>query len=148
MSETPPQPNGAVRWRPVLPVTMVIIAVVVAVGAVTGLIFLLYEETRGPGEILRRFATAVDEGDCPGSYELLDDSVRARFDEDAWCSMLPEVDGLIDADFDLRRSVLEEDVAIVTISGTGVEVWRLKRFGDRSWRVLGPEDGSFETPPP
>jgi hypothetical protein len=147
MSDTPARPNGEVRWRPVLPVTVMAIAAIVAVGAVTGLILLLYRETRGPGEILRRFATAVDADDCEGSFELLDEGVQARVGEDAWCEALPDVDRQIDADFDLRRSVLEGDVAIVTIGDSPVEVWRLSRFGDRSWRVLGPEGEPFVAEP-
>jgi hypothetical protein len=147
MSDTPARPNGEVRWRPVLPVTVMAIAAIVAVGAVTGLILLLYRETRGPGEILRRFATAVDADDCAGSFELLDESVQERVGEDQWCAALPRVDEQIDADFDLRRSVLEEDVAIVTIGNSSVEVWRLRRFGDRSWRVLGPEGEPFVAEP-
>jgi hypothetical protein len=128
----------------VLPTAVVIIAIVVAVGAVTGLIFLLYQETRGPGEILRQFARAVDEGDCPASYELLDESVRARMTEEAWCGRLPQVDQQLDADFTLERAVLlPGDEAIVRVSNGQVDAWTLRRFGQRSWRVVGPEDGSF-----
>jgi hypothetical protein len=139
MAQTPPA-NGAVRWRPVLPATVVIVSIVVAVGAVSGLILLLYRETRGPGEILREFARAVDAGDCGGSYELLDDSVQAVLEEDEWCERLPAVDRQIDADFDLEQAVLEGDRAIVQVTGPGSRTWILNRFGERSWRVVGPED--------
>jgi hypothetical protein len=147
VSATPPQADGAVRWRPVLPTTVVVISIVIAVGAVTGLIALLYRETRGPGEILREFARAVDEGDCAGSYGLLDESVHAAVTEDAWCDRLAEVDRQIDADFTLERAVLEGDEAVVHIGGAPTESWSLQRFGERSWRVLGPgESGSFAEP--
>jgi hypothetical protein len=132
------------RWRPVLPTTVVVISIVVAVGAVTGLIALLYRETRGPGEILREFARAVDEGDCAGSYGLLDESVQASLNEDAWCDRLAEVDRQIDADFTLEQAVLEGDEAVVHIRGAPTESWSLQRFGERSWRVVGHgEGGSF-----
>jgi hypothetical protein len=144
MGETPPAANGAVRWRPVIPTVIVVIAIVVAVGAVSGFILLLYEETRGPGEILRRFAQAVDEGDCAGSYDLLDESVRAGVTEDEWCQRLPEVDREVDADFTLDRAVLRGDEAIVHVTGLATDTWTLRRFGERSWRVVGPgDDGSF-----
>jgi hypothetical protein len=143
MSETSSTPDGAVRWRPVLPTAVVVTAIVVAMGAVSGLIFLLYQETRGPGEILRQFAQAVDEGDCPGSYDLLDESVQTRTTEEAWCQRLPQVDRHLDADFTLDRAVLLGDEAIVRVSDGEIEAWTLRRFGERSWRVVGPEDGSF-----
>lgn len=144
MSGTPSQADGAVRWRPVLPTIVVVISIVIVVGAVTGLILLLYRETRGPGEILRQFARAVDDGDCPGSYELLDDSVHAAVGEDAWCDRLAEADRQIDADFTLEQAVLEGDEAVVHIRGAATETWTLRRFGERSWRVVGPgENGSF-----
>jgi hypothetical protein len=122
---------------------VVIIAIVVAVGAVTGLIFLLYQETRGPGEVLRQFARTVDEGDCAASYELLDESVRARMTEEGWCGRLPQVDRQLDADFTLERAVLLGDEAIVHLSNGDVDAWTLRRFGERSWRVVGPEDRPF-----
>jgi hypothetical protein len=121
--------------------TLVVAAILVAVGAVTGLILLLYQETRGPGEILREFARAVDTGDCGGSYGLLDETVHARIAEDEWCDRLPVVDREIDADFDLEQAVLQGDRAVVHVSGVPTDTWTLARFGDRSWRVLGPDGG-------
>jgi hypothetical protein len=125
----------------VLPIAVVVVAIVVAVGAVTGLIFLLYQETRGPGEILRQFAQAVDDGDCGASYDLLDESVRARIAEDAWCERLPQVDRQLDADFTLDRAVLLGDESIVHLSDG--DAWTLRRFGERSWRVVGREGAPF-----
>jgi hypothetical protein len=142
-----PEENGYRRGRPRLPTGVIVAAIVIALLAVSGLLFLLYRETRGPGEILRRFAQAVDDGDCAGSYELLDERLRRDVAEDMWCASLPSVDEQIDADFDLDRAVLQEDEAEVHISGAGAEVWRLRRYGERSWRVLGP-DGGFPAPLP
>jgi hypothetical protein len=86
----------------------------------------------------------VDAQDCGGSYELLDTSVQEALAEDQWCEQLPEVDGLLDADFDLGQAVLRGDAAEVHIDGSEQETWRLQRFGERSWRVLGPvPPGSF-----
>jgi hypothetical protein len=115
--------------------------VVLAVVIVSGLIFLLYEETRGPGQILREFAREVDGGDCAASYELLDGTVHDSMDEEAWCQRLPEVDQMIDATFTLEQAVLQQDTAIVMISGSAEDTWELRRFGERSWRVLGPPGG-------
>jgi hypothetical protein len=136
-----PEENGFRRERPRLPTGLIVAAVLIALLAVSGLIFLLYRETRGPGEILREFALAVDNGDCAASYDLLDSSVQGEIDEARWCQDLPGVDSQINAEFDLDRAVLEGDEAEVHVSGIEVTVWRLRRFGDRSWRVLGPEAG-------
>lgn len=139
MSETPAQPNGAVRWRPAVPTVVVATSLVVAVGAVSGLLFLLYNRTRGPGEILREFARRVDAGDCAGSYRLLDSSTAGEIDEATWCEGLDRVDRAIDADFDLRQATLRGDVAVVQVEGPEVPDWRLSRHGN-SWRVLVPPE--------
>lgn len=133
--------NGT-RARPRLPTGIVIGAVVVALVAVSGLILALYRETRGPGEILRRFAEAVDKGDCETSYDLLHGTVRATLDEAHWCEgTMADADAMIDADFALELAVLEGDRARVEVSGVPESVWILGRHAERSWRVIGPEDG-------
>lgn len=142
MSDAPPGENGARPGTPRLPTGLVAASVAIALLAVSGLIFLLYRETKGPGEILRQFATAVDKRDCSGSYDLLDEEVRASFDEDDWCSnVLPSVDDSLDADFTVERAILEGDTANVQVSGVELTEWRLRRYGERSWRVVGPEPG-------
>lgn len=141
MAESPSRSNGF-RWpRTGLPLRLLVLAVVLALVIVSGLIALLYEETRGPGEVLRQFAREVDSADCEGSYELLDESVRAEFDQERWCEIQIEVDRIIDADFTLEQAVLQADTAILMISGSTQHTWELSRFGERSWRVLGPPGG-------
>ncbi|MDQ4005894.1 MAG: hypothetical protein M3135_06290 [Actinomycetota bacterium] len=142
MTEAAAENDGESRITARLPVGWVLGGIAFALLIVTALIFLLYEETRGPGEILRDFARRVDAADCPGSYELLDDAVRASFSEDQWCNEVrPSLDDGLDADFTLERSVLEGDVAQVQISGVPITEWELTRFGERSWRVVGPPEG-------
>ena len=142
MSDAPSGQNGARPGAPRLPTGLVAASVAIALLAVSGLIFLLYRETKGPGEILRQFATAVDARDCSGSYDLLDEEVRASLDEDGWCSnVLPSVDASLDGDFMVERAILEGDTASVQVSGVELTEWRLRRYGERSWRVIGPEDG-------
>jgi hypothetical protein len=138
----PSDENGFRGDRPRLPTGLVAVSVAVALLAVSGLLYLLYQETRGPGEILRRFAQAVDEGDCGTSYDLLDASVQAGVTEDSWCSQgLAAADEAIDADFTLERAVLEGNRARVEIGGSTAGEWILGRYGDRSWRVIGPTGG-------
>ena len=141
MSDAPPGQNGDRRSAPRLPTGLIAASVAIALLAVSGLIYLLYRATRGPGEILRRFAGAVDAQDCPASYDLLHDEVRAEIGQESWCGALPSVDAQIDSGFTLERAVLEGDVARVEIAGAQETTWELGRHGDRSWRVLGPEGG-------
>jgi hypothetical protein len=142
MTEPGAERDGEPRIAARLPVGWVLGGIAFALLILTGLIYLLYEETRGPGEILRDFAERVDVSDCPGSYELLDEGVRAGFSEEQWCSeLLPSIDDGLDADFTLERTVLEGDVAQVLVSGVTLTDWELARFGERSWRVVGPAEG-------
>ncbi|MGH2692976.1 MAG: hypothetical protein ACRDHM_10825 [Actinomycetota bacterium] len=145
MSEPEPAENGYGRVRPRLPLGIVVASIVIALIAGSALIYVLYKETKGPGEILREFAERVDRGDCAGSYELLDEGVRSGFTEELWCTQtLPLLDEGLDADFTLEHAVLEGDTAEVEISGVELTRWRLNRFGERSWRVVGPKEGLGE----
>jgi hypothetical protein len=138
MSERPGE-NGYPRARPRLPTGVVVASIVVALVAVSGLIAVLYRETRGPGEVLRRFAEALDAGDCDGAFGLLHESVAAEVEQAAWCGeSLRTLDTQLDADFRMERAVLEGDVARVEVSGVPTTEWLLRRHGERSWRVVGP----------
>ena len=142
MTDAEPGENGHRAEAPRIPLWIAIGSTVIALASLSVLLLLLYRETRGPGEILRRFATAVDEGDCPASYDLLDESVQAVLAEAAFCSeMFPSLDAALDANFTVERAVLQEDVATVELSGVRLTEWQLRRYGERSWRVLGPEGG-------
>ncbi len=128
--------------RPRLPLWITIVSIVIALASVSVLLLVLYEETKGPAEILREFARRVDRGDCQGSYDLLDEEVRAGLTEEQWCTQsLPPIDEGLDSDFDLESAFLEDDVYEVEISGAELTTWRLRRFGERSWRVVGPPEG-------
>lgn len=134
--------NGSDSVRPRVPMWIATVSVIVALASASALVYLLYKETRGPGEILREFARRVDRHDCEGSYDLLDESVRADITEEPWCTdLLPLVDEGIDSDFDLEQAVLEGDTARLEISGVPITDWELARFGERSWRVVGPAGG-------
>ncbi|MGH2722933.1 MAG: hypothetical protein ACRDI0_01490 [Actinomycetota bacterium] len=137
MAETPSEPNGALRWRPAVPTTLVAISVVIAVGAVSGLLFLLYNRTRGPGEVLREFARRVDAQDCRGAYRMLARAEARAIPEETFCGAIDRLDEALDADFDLQQAVLQGQVASVHISGPEITVWKLERHRN-SWRVLLP----------
>lgn len=140
MAEPPTRPNGAAAWRPSLPTALVIASMVVAVLAVSGLLFLLYTRTTGPGQVLREFIEQVEAGDCQGTFGMLDPSLR--IDPGTWCEDLGDLAAQVDSRFAVQQVVLEEDIALVGVRNPdGTEaVWRLRR-DDRSWRVLGPLTG-------
>ena len=138
MTERPPERNGTPRWRPGLPTGLFVLSIVVAIVAVTGLIYLLYNRTQGPAEVLRDFARAADRGDCEAAYELLDERVREGLDQGTFCTLrFATVDEGLDAGFTLDRVVYHQSTqtADVTITNAGIETWRLKRHGN-TWRVV------------
>jgi hypothetical protein len=140
MAEHPTRPNGAAAWRPTLPTALVVAAMVVAVVAVSGLLFLLYTRTTGPGQVLREFIQQVEAGDCQGTHGMLDPSLRV--DPETWCENLGDLAAQVDSGFAVQQVVLEEGIALVRVRNPdGTEAaWRLSR-DDRSWRVLGPLTG-------
>jgi hypothetical protein len=140
MTDPEPGENGYQQPRLRLPIWITIVSILLAIGSVSVLVLVLYEETKGPAEILREFARRVDRDDCAGSYELLDEGWRA-IPEEEWCTdFLSSIDEGLDADFTLEHAVLEGDVAELEISGVAYTKWGLSRYGERSWRVRGAED--------
>ena len=131
------------RQRPAIPTLLLIAAIVVAVGAVSALIWVLFSETEGPAPVLRTFAERVRDDDCPGSHELLDLDVRQATPQEAWCAALPRVRELLDPGFEVEQMLLREGVAELTIRSrlsSEAQVWSLRKVDD-TWRVLGPTGG-------
>jgi hypothetical protein len=137
MADPAPE-NGSPRWRPVVPTTLIVVAVLIALVAVSGLIYLLFRETVGPGQVLREFSMKVEVQDCPGSFELLDPQLANGIGRDPWCNGLRSLSRHINPGFDIDRVVLEGELARIEVSGQGVTQasWFLSRDG-RSWLVRG-----------
>jgi hypothetical protein len=146
MADNPTRENGERGWRPVVPTTVVVIAILIALVAVSGLIYLLFQETVGPGQVLRDFSRRVEVQDCPGSFQLLDPEIADRIGESEWCNALPALSQHINPGFDIERVVLEGELARIDLDGEGVTPasWFLSRDG-RSWLVRGVE-GDVEFP--
>lgn len=130
--------NGQPRWRPAIPTALVVVSMAVALIAVSALIYVLFQETVGPGEVLRSFAERLADEDCPGSYDLLDASVRSSIAEEAWCQEVARLAEQLPPEFEIERVILEGTDARVDVSGGGTTAgaWFLRRE-DRSWAVLG-----------
>lgn len=137
MTEERPQPNGSPGWRPGLPGGVLVAAILVALLAVSGLIYLLYNRTVGPAEVLREFAENLDAGDCVAAYDLLDERSRGAVSEEEFCAAdVPRLDEELDADFTLDRVVYHRQTQTADVTVVGREdPWRLKRDGN-SWRVV------------
>lgn len=149
MGDQPPLDGGG-RWpRAALPTTIVIVSVVVALASVSGLLYLLFRQTTGPGPVLRDFVQRVEDGDCAGSYDLIHPSVGLT--EGAWCSSLAQVAAQVDPGYEVEQMVFDpkRGVAQLTISSPeGESVWALRRE-DRDWLVLGAVEGvDFPGPAP
>jgi hypothetical protein len=78
-SNAPQGGDDASRYqRPRLPWIITFTSLVVAVGAVSLLIFILYRQTTGPGEVARDFLEAVRSGDCEAAADLGVDAFRSQ----------------------------------------------------------------------
>jgi len=142
--------NGAAERPRAIPTSILAIAIIVAVGAVSALLYVLFQETEGPGPTLRRFAeqvrSDVEAGEgCARSYTLIDTRVRASLAEEDWCRALPHAAERLDPGFSVQQMLLRGRVAELTIRSrlaTTSEVWLLRKVDD-AWVVVGPE-GGFE----
>lgn len=138
MADNTTRDNGERGWRPVVPTTVVVMAILIALVAVSGLIYLLFQETVGPGQVLRDFSRRVEVQDCPGSFQLLDPEIADRIGESQWCNGLRVLSQHINPGFGIQRVELREGIAHIEIDGEGVTPasWFLSRDG-RSWLVRG-----------
>jgi len=130
------------RPGPIVPPALLLGSIVVTTVLISGLLFLLFRKTEGPAPVLRDFAQRVREGDCSGSYALLDTSVQDSVTEETWCSEFASVGGLLDPAFRVEEMELLDRVAELRLEdgAAAAPVWRLRKIGG-SWRVLGPAEG-------
>jgi hypothetical protein len=139
-----------------VPLAVVVVSILVAVGAVSALIFVLFKSTTGPGQELRHYYEKVADGDCEAAYAELSTKLRSRTEEKNFCVQIhavPEPTGITiksvtgfgepPARFALVM-VLEEGPGAVTESVT----WKMVREGS-SWRIaLFPADTNAACPCP
>jgi hypothetical protein len=76
------------RYRSSIPLVVVAGALVVAVAAVSVLIFVLFKKTTGPGQVVRAYYSAVAARDCGAAYGDLAPAVRARVSRGRFCDAL------------------------------------------------------------
>ena len=132
--------NGEAEWpKPAIPNWVVFVAVAVAVLAVSALIWVLFQETTGPGEIVHRYYGAAASGDCETAYSLLSPTLQQDVGHDPFCS--GTLDASLPADPKIASVTLtgpeaSARAAAVTVDqGDGPSmVWSLERLGD-TWVI-------------
>ena len=68
-----------------------ILSLVIAVGAVSALILILFRNTTGPGQTLRRYYQAVAADDCSQAYASLSSPLHDAIPEDRLCTAVAAV---------------------------------------------------------
>jgi hypothetical protein len=95
--------------RPAIPTVVLIVAIVIAVGAVSGLIYLLFKTTTGPGQTLRHYYEDVAAGDCDAAYGLLSTRLRKEVSHESFCVSVRHAE----------RSGVPSEVKIKSVTGYG-----------------------------
>jgi hypothetical protein len=153
MSDVPSDGNGMRRRRiTALPLVVVVVSLLVAVGAVTALIFVLFKTTTGPGQTLRQYYQAVSARDCGEAFSKLSSSLRETQRPGPFCRKVLSV----------VRNGAPDDVQIVAVTGLGEPpakfarvtvreigphsnpnpvVWRMEREGGRWFVADFPDTG-------
>lgn len=123
-------------------------AIVVAVLAVTALVWVLFQNTVGPGEVVRGLYDAAAEGDCDTSWDTLSPSLRESMDRDAFCASVTQISAPQESVRVDKVTLLGEEGeatrAEVTIDEAGtLVVWEVERDADDWYVVSLPRDGIF-----
>ena len=139
----PHEPHERPSYDP-FPLWEVAVAVAAVILVVGVLVFLLFQRTSGPGEVLNDFYTAASEGDCEAAQEELTPQLQGRIPADQLCPMLEQA-GLV-PDFEIVELTLTGDpgsAANVIISGGSTvgdpdaeSAWAFQLVEDE-WRIDG-----------
>ena len=141
----PPATTESDKGSPGIPMWIAVASWVIATGAITVLIAVLFQRTTGPGEVLHDYYRAVSAQDCTGAYDLLGDQARAETSRETFCEFISD-EGRLPADFAIQTSVLNgpsEDLANVTVveqgsgASPGTVTWALARSED-GWALTSP----------
>ena len=160
MEQPPSRPDGFRRERTrAIPLAVLAVAVLVAVGAVSALIYVLFKTTTGPGQTLRQYYQAVSSRDCEMAYGLLSSSLRKTQREEPFCRRVERVvENGAPRDVEIRTVVGFGEpparFARVTVEEIGRNAsdepvtWRMVREGD-AWLVAQfPDTGRCEVRKP
>jgi hypothetical protein len=134
------------RNGPAIPLLVVVISLVVAAGSVSVLLYVLFQKTTGPGQVVREYYADVLGGDCDSAYGLLSSRLQRRTQKDAFCEAVrvARVSGSVPGSISIVTVTGHGEppatTAEVTIQEHGPQalagpvVWRMVREG-HDWRV-------------
>ena len=136
--------NGAAEWpKPAIPNGVVVACVVVALLAVSALLWVLFQKTTGPGEIVNRYYQAAADGDCDAAYGLLSRGLQQANAHDSFCAGLQTAQLPADPKIESvtlvgpEGSAREAEVSVDTCGSTAV--WKLERADD-TWVITSLAD--------
>lgn len=147
MSE-PGEPQPSSRTRTIPPWASAL-SIVVAVLAMTALVWVLFKGTAGPGESVRGFYDAVGSGDCDAAWEALAPSARGDADQASFCAKASDAAATVPGGVHVQQVTLlgeegEASRARVTMEEGDVSaVWSVERNGDRWYVTALPSEGIF-----
>lgn len=147
MEDESARSNGSAEWpKPAIPNWVVVVSMAVAVLAVSVLLWVLFQKTTGPGEIVHRYYKAAAGGDCDGAYALLSPALQQAQERDSFCSGLDASQG-VPSDPKIGSVTLvgpegmakEAAVSVDACVGGPPIVWQLEREGD-TWLITSLPD--------
>jgi hypothetical protein len=143
------EPGSTQARPPVIPRWVSALSIVVAMVAVTALVWVLFKQTVGPGESVRSVYDAVSQGDCPGAWSALSQELQAARDEAAFCDSLADVSPDVPDGVHVQKVVLLGDEGEATRADVSMQegdeavVWSVARNGD-AWLITAlPESGAL-----
>ena len=117
------------------PMWITVVAIIIATLFASALVYVLLNETSGPGEALKAFYVAMDDGDCADAFEL-----TTGADETKVCSTADEVAGAITSEPRIASITLagqDGDTATVTateVPGGHPVAWEIQLV-DATWLI-------------
>lgn len=117
------------------PLWITVVAIIIATLFASALVYVLLNETTGPGEALKAFYTAMDDGDCTDAIEL-----TTGVDESNVCAKADEVVGTVAEAPRIDSITLagpDGDTATVIVTespGTEPVTWEIQLV-DATWLI-------------
>lgn len=142
------QSNGVAEWpKPAVPTWITIAAVIIAVGAVTALLWLMFQKTTGPGEVVKDYYAAVAGGDCDNAYGYL---AAGTEDKSTFCAFVSSRQADVPGDPTVESVTLLGEAGEATQAHVAIDegsgepaVWELRRDGEIWVIFAAPKTGAL-----
>jgi len=144
---TDPADRATDARTPVIPGWVSAVSIVVAVLAMSALVWVLFKGTVGPGETVRGVYDAVAAGDCAGAWEALAPGLQGERDEGSFCDDVSDAAGSVPSGVHVQKVTLLGDEGEATRAEVSMQeddatvVWGVEREG-HDWSVTSlPDSG-------